>query len=246
VLCRKNSLGDWQPWKQATTASWVKDTTAPVITLGAPLRVHTTSPVSADVADANSFTVLWTQISGPGHATFGFAAAASTTVMADSDGVYVLRLTATDVAGNVSSADLAFTWDTARPAVTINQDAGQADPTNAGPVQFNVVWSKPIDPAVLTPTAITQLGTAAVTTWSIVHVSGGTNFLLSAVVIATDGTVQPSIVAGLISDSAGNTNLPRPQPIMRLLTTRSNRPWPVFVVLIGADQEHSDSSARGL
>ena len=53
-----------------------------------------------------------------------------------------------DTAGNGNTAststDNTVTWDNVAPTVTINQAAGQADPTNATPINFTVVFSEPV------------------------------------------------------------------------------------------------------
>ncbi len=55
---------------------------------------------------------------------------------------------ATTRAGNGNTAststDNTVTYDTTPPTVTINQAAGQADPTNASPINFTVVFSEPV------------------------------------------------------------------------------------------------------
>ena len=55
---------------------------------------------------------------------------------------------ATDAAGNANAAststDNTVTWDIVPPTVTINQAAAQADPTNARPINFTVVFSEAV------------------------------------------------------------------------------------------------------
>src|SRR5206468_1580090 len=55
---------------------------------------------------------------------------------------------ATDAASNGNTAststDNTVTYDATAPTVTINQAAGQADPTNASPINFTVVFSEPV------------------------------------------------------------------------------------------------------
>ena len=55
---------------------------------------------------------------------------------------------AQDAAGNANTAststDNTVTYDVTAPTVTINQAAGQADPTNASPINFTVVFSEPV------------------------------------------------------------------------------------------------------
>ena len=43
-----------------------------------------------------------------------------------------------------TSTDNTVTYDTTAPTVTINQAAGQADPTNASPINFTVVFSESV------------------------------------------------------------------------------------------------------
>ncbi|MCP6727552.1 MAG: DUF5011 domain-containing protein [Patescibacteria group bacterium] len=64
-------------------------------------------------------TYLWTSESGPGTITFGSASAEGTTVSADTDGVYVIRLTVTDNAENTGFDEFQLTWDTTAPVITI-------------------------------------------------------------------------------------------------------------------------------
>ena len=55
---------------------------------------------------------------------------------------------ATGLAGNPSTAststDNVVTWDTSPPSVTIDQAAGQADPTNVSPIVFTAVFTEPV------------------------------------------------------------------------------------------------------
>src|SRR5207248_10765438 len=55
---------------------------------------------------------------------------------------------AADAAGNPSAAsastDNTVTFDSVGPTVTVNQAAGQADPTNASPILFTVVFSEAV------------------------------------------------------------------------------------------------------
>ena len=44
-----------------------------------------------------------------------------------------------------TSTDNTVTWDVTAPTVTINQAVGQADPTNASPINFTVVFSEAVD-----------------------------------------------------------------------------------------------------
>ncbi|MBM3214414.1 hypothetical protein FJZ36_05820, partial [Candidatus Poribacteria bacterium] len=108
-----------------TNFTW--DATVPVVNAGTPAdfqRALFTQTGSATDATSDVATYAWSQVSGSGTVTFGAPAAASTSVTASADGPYVIRLTATDAAGNVAFADTNFTWDTALPTVVLPASLG--------------------------------------------------------------------------------------------------------------------------
>lgn len=57
----------------------------------------------------------WSKVSGPGTLAFGSSNAEDTTISANLDGSYIVRLTVFDAAGNSASDDLTFIWDTTAP-----------------------------------------------------------------------------------------------------------------------------------
>ncbi|HVF75249.1 MAG TPA: Ig-like domain-containing protein [Acidimicrobiales bacterium] len=95
--------------------------------------------------------------------------------------------------------------DTTAPTVTINQKAGQADPTNASPVEFTVVFSEAVTgfaPADLT--FATGSGNTATRGTPVVTGSGTTYNV--AIPLTADGTVTPTVPAAAAKDVAGNDN----------------------------------------
>ena len=114
---------------------------------------------------------------------------------------------AVDGVGNSSAAststDATVTRDVTPPTVTINQAIGQADPTNTGPINFTVVFSKPV--ADFITGDVTLGGSAGATAAA---VSGtGTTYTVAVSGMTGSGTVVASIAAGVATDSAGNGNL---------------------------------------
>jgi hypothetical protein len=117
----------------------VKDASAPVVSAGDDLTARFATTLAATVTDLSAVTAAWTKISGPGTVLFGDAAVSNTTVAADADGAYVLRLTVTDALGQSASDDTTFVWDTTLPVVdagsdvttatTASQDASVTDDT---------------------------------------------------------------------------------------------------------------------
>src|SRR5207248_1250418 len=89
-----------------------------------------TSPTFTGTAEAGStVTILVDGVAkGSGTATGGSYSITTTALTA---GTHSITATATDAAGNVSAASgaLSITVDNVKPTVTVNQAAGQADPT---------------------------------------------------------------------------------------------------------------------
>jgi hypothetical protein len=88
--------------------------------------------------------------------------------------------------------------DVTAPTVTIDQAAGQTDPTSASPINFTVVFSEPV--SGFTSADVTLGGTAGATT---AVVSGGpTTYNVAVSGMSTSGTVIASIAAGAAQDAA--------------------------------------------
>jgi len=114
---------------------------------------------------------------------------------------------ATDAAGNGNTAststDNTVTFDPTPPTVTINQAAGQADPTSTAPITFTAVFSESV--SGFTGSDVVIGGTAGGT--KTVDVTGGPSTYTVAVSgLTTGGTVIATIPAGGATDAAGNGN----------------------------------------
>ncbi|MBI3895536.1 MAG: hypothetical protein HY313_06365 [Acidobacteria bacterium] len=93
--------------------------------------------------------------------------------------------------------------DTTRPTVTINQAAGQEDPTSTSPINFTVVFSEPVTPSAAG--RVTLSGTAGATT--AVVTGSGTTYNVAVSGMTTSGSVIATLEAGVATDAAGNPNL---------------------------------------
>lgn len=97
------------------------DSVNPLVDAGSDKEVN--APVSQDatVSDpapsSGGLTYAWTMTSGPGSIIFGTPAVEDTTIGAFTDGTYIIRLTVTDNAGNVTSDEITFIWDTTNPVL---------------------------------------------------------------------------------------------------------------------------------
>ena len=96
--------------------------------------------------------------------------------------------------------------DETSPAVTIDQAAGQDDPTIASPINYTVVFSEPV--VDFATGDVTLGGTAGATTADVTEVApnDGTTFNLAVSGMTTSGTVTAEIAAGVATDAAGNPN----------------------------------------
>ena len=95
------------------------DTTVPTVDAGAlPGVKNSIFKHHGEVKDANPLLrVMWSKVSGLGEVSFGTPNSVVTTVKADVDGPYTIRLTAVDAAGNENSDEVSFVWDTTPPRI---------------------------------------------------------------------------------------------------------------------------------
>ncbi|MGE0173993.1 MAG: Ig-like domain repeat protein [Oligoflexales bacterium] len=131
------------------TVTW--DTSAPTVNAGADVSKNASFTQSGTASGYS--TLAWSKFSGPGNITFGSATSLSTSVAADADGTYVLRLTATDQAGNAATDDVTVVWDTAAPTVNAGADitaktTAALDATIAG--STTITWTKQSGPGSIT------------------------------------------------------------------------------------------------
>ena len=93
--------------------------------------------------------------------------------------------------------------DGTAPTVTINQAAGQADPTNASPINFTVVFSE--DVTGFTASDVSFAG-STVGSLSATVTGGPSSYNVAVTGMTGSGDVVASIPAGAATDGAGNGN----------------------------------------
>lgn len=118
-----------------------------------------------------------------------------------------------------TSTDNSVTYDSASPAVTVNQSITEtvgtcnfnnaSDPTSIVGFSFRVQFSEVINPSSFTTSDIVNNGTGGATTlnWVINNCGDNRNFMITASAIVGNGTIIPVLNAGVIFDLAGNGNL---------------------------------------
>src|SRR5262249_17061911 len=106
-----------------------------------------------------------------------------------------------------TSADNVVTLDTTPPSVTINQAAGQADPTRLLPINFTVVFSEPVTGFAGNGVSLSG-STANVSSATKTVTGGGTTYNVAINNVTSNGsTVIASISAQAAQDLAGNNCL---------------------------------------
>jgi hypothetical protein len=104
-----------------------------------------------------------------------------------------------------TSIDNTDTWAPGGPTVTINQAAGQADPTSSSPINFTVVFSAAVT-GFLTGD-VTVGGTAGGTKIGTVTALSTTTYNVAVTGMTTGGTVIATVPAGVALSAASLPNL---------------------------------------
>jgi len=178
----------------------------------APDTTITGNPPNPSTSSSASFTFTGNDGGGVGGVTFECRVNAGLwidctspqTYNGLSDGSYTFEVRAIDSLGNTDPTPAAYTWiiDTTGPTVTINQAAGQADPTSASPINFTVVFSEPVNGFATGD--VTLSGAAGATT--AVVTGGGTTYNVAVSGMTGSGTVIATVAANKAQDAAGNNN----------------------------------------
>ncbi|MBW6462221.1 MAG: hypothetical protein K0B07_04200 [DPANN group archaeon] len=192
------------PEPETSTTIIKIDKTGPTVDAGTDKTTNTEILQTATATDTYSGVASynWTNVSGPGIITFGAPTEETTTISADTDGTYTIRLTVTDNVGNTGYDEMTLVWDETLP--------------NAP----NITLLDPIIPA--NEMAITITGTGEpnaiinylifdsllnnITGNSTVKISGNINITDIDVSTLADGTLTVSVI---LTDIVGNIGLAR-------------------------------------
>jgi len=122
------------------------------------------------------------------------------------DGEWYYHIATIDNAGNWAAHDTygPYRIDTVSPNVTVEQAAGQSDPTSVSPVVFTVTFDEEIDIGTFDGSDVVVGGTADTEDPAIGWLDLKSYSL--TIPVTSDGTVTVTIPAGGIEDYAGNTN----------------------------------------
>lgn len=199
----------------------VADTVGPTVTINV---------ASGQLDPTNATPILFTAVFSEvvldfatGDVTLSGTAGASSAIVSGSGTTYTVTVSgmtsdgtviatilagvAHDAAANPNSAststDNTVTYDTTQPTVTINQAAGQADPTEISPIDFTVIFSQAV--TGFGNADVTLSGTAGATTASVT--GSGTTYNVAVSGMTLSGTVIATIPEDVAQDTAGNLNV---------------------------------------
>ena len=200
----------------ATEQSYTLDNSVPAPTISAP-----PSPTNSELFDV---TIDFCEtVSGFASADITVGNGTVSDLTDNGTGSYTARINANrdgqvtvdigagvtqDLAGNdnAAAAQFSVTVDTTAPTVTINQPAGQSDPTNASLVNFIVQFSEPVSGFSAGDVILGGTAGAATTLVTQIAPNDGTTFNVAVSGMSSDGTVIASLASGVATDTAGNGN----------------------------------------
>jgi Bacterial Ig-like domain len=216
----QDTAGNGNDASTSTDNSVEYDSTAPTVTVeqaAAQADPANALPITFDVVFSESVTgfgaldvAMGGTATGVTFGVSGSGAAYTVEVTAiTGDGTVVpsvVGAAANDPAGNGSqpstSVDNSVEYDTAAPTVTVEQAAGQADPATTLPILFNVAFSESV--TGFQASDVTMGGSAS---GVVFNVSGsGATYAIQVTATTGDGTVIPTIAAGVAIDPATNGN----------------------------------------
>lgn len=142
-------------------ASWVLDMTSPTVDIGVDVTANTSITRTANVSESS--TLLWSDEDSTGHITFSDSTSAVTTITADANGTYNIKLTASDAAGNTGFDRFVFIKSDA-PGVSAGSNLtvnAQASLNGSSAGATSVLWSKVSGPGTITFGSSTNVTTTA-------------------------------------------------------------------------------------
>jgi hypothetical protein len=186
------------------------DSTIPTVSVNAQITNDNTPTITGTVGDGTGSGIASVTVVVGSQTLTATVTAGTWTVnvpTALADGVYNVQATATDVALNTATDSLSneLLIDTVSPSVTVNQAAGQADPTRDSPVNFTVIFSEAVTGFTAGGVTLVSVG---LTGTPIATVTGsGTTYNVSVAGMTGTGTVSAFVAANAGIDAASNNSL---------------------------------------
>jgi hypothetical protein len=94
-------------------------------------------------------------------------------------------------------------YDITKPAVTVEQSLGQADPTSLLPIYFTITFTKPV---VSSNVAVNVSGSGTANAIATIATISSSSYVATITNVAPSALVTVSVPAGVTTDMLGNTN----------------------------------------
>lgn len=173
--------------------------------LPADTEVGTLSTTDPDVGDTFTYTLV-TGAGSSDNASFTISGNSLRTNASLSAGDYTIRMRSTDQGSLFVEEIFSISvtgGDTTPPTVTIDQGSSQADPTNASPITYDVVFSESVTGFGSTDVNIAGMaGTPSITV-----TGSGTTYTVEVSGMADVETITATIPSGAAQDGSGNPNI---------------------------------------
>ena len=141
--------------------------------------------------------------------------------------------------GNGNFTGQSYTIDKTQPSVTINQAAGQADPTSASPINFTVTFSETV--TGFAAGDISFAGSTAGGTLTATVTGTGPTYNVAVSGMSGTGNVVVSVPAGAATDAAGNASLASTSTD-NTVTYNAVAPAPIAFVQVNAATPQTNQS----
>ena len=142
-------------------------------------------------------------------------------------------------AGNGNFTGQVYTIDKTAPSVTINQAAGQADPTSASPINFTVTFSETV--TGFAASDISFAGSTVGGTLTAVVTGTGPTYNVAVSGMTGTGNVVASVPAGAATDAAGNASLVSTSTDNTVTVTATAVPTVLSINRVGATPTNATS-----
>ncbi|NQZ02729.1 MAG: hypothetical protein HRT45_18860, partial [Bdellovibrionales bacterium] len=111
--------------------------------------------------------------------------------------------------GSTGSGAVHVYYNKGPASVVVRPAPNQPQPAASLPIEWQVQFSKPIDPSSFTTSDVSLdlASTGAVSTWNIVNSGDDRNFTLQATALSVEGSLIPEIDAGAVTDLDGFDSL---------------------------------------
>jgi hypothetical protein len=238
VIASKENTGGYPPPQLLVSTN--SGSSVSIASQSAPATINLTetftTPAIALLGSSSQgegvLTYNWYQESGPSTVSFATnncnAAKTNTVTITGGkvQGAYVVRCNVFDGLRSILSDPVTINLTRTTPlTVTVNQAAGQADPTNGAPLNFTAVFSASVTGFSQEDVVVDGSETSAKT---VALTGSGSTYNIAVSGMSVFGTVTVSIPADVVADGSGNGNQPSTSTDNSILYLSGSGPYLLY------------------